>query len=233
MKENKGKEVADEAIRQEVSQPCLMAGDKRKNLSLGFDLRNLPSRRKEKKPKHRSSKPKNVESTPLVSISKLVDIQILDDPEPKDSPVHISSATKARSSSLPSQQVPQNLIGNEDLAWERFGTVVIDADMVVCYNMSLKDFKHSGVHDLFKVCKLFLFFFFLVYISRLVSKVDKYLCSNKTDSQAMSKFIAASKKATDLDKTRILLEKRVKEVKDKSKRWAEVAAKAKEETKEL
>ena len=152
-----------------------MAGDKRKNFSLGVDLRNLPSRRKEKKPKHKSSKPKDVESTPLVSISKLVDIQILDDPKPKDSPVHISSVTKARSSFLPSQQVPQNLIGNEDLAWERFGTVVIDADMVVCYNMSLKDFKHSGVHDLFKVCKLFLFFFFLVYIYRLVSKVDKYL----------------------------------------------------------
>ena len=75
--------------------------------------------------------------------------------------------------------------------------------------------------------------FFWVYISRLVSKVDKYLCSNKTDSQAMSKFIVASKQATDLDKTRILLEKRVKEVKDESKRWAEVAAKAKEETKEL
>ena len=49
----------------------------------------------------------------------------------------------------------------------------------------------------------------------------------------MSKFIAASKQATDLDKTRILLEKRIKEVKDKSKTWAEVAAKAKEEAKEL
>ena len=49
----------------------------------------------------------------------------------------------------------------------------------------------------------------------------------------MSKFIAASRQATDLDKTRILLEKRIKEVKDKSKVWAEVAAKAKEEAKEL
>ena len=43
----------------------------------------------------------------------------------------------------------------------------------------------------------------------------------------MSKFIAASRQATDLDKTRILLEKRIKEVKDESKVWAEVAAKAK------
>ena len=136
-----------------------------KKLVLGVELGNLPSRRREKKPKHKSSKPKDVQSTPLVSVTEPVDVQILDDPEPKDSPVHIPSVTKAHSSSLPSQQVPQNLIGNEDLAWERFGTVVIDADMVVCYNMSLKDFKHSGVHDLFKVCKLFLFFFLGIYIS--------------------------------------------------------------------
>ena len=49
----------------------------------------------------------------------------------------------------------------------------------------------------------------------------------------MSKFIAASRQATKLDKMKILLEKRIKEVKDKSKVWAEVAAKAKEEAKEL
>ena len=49
----------------------------------------------------------------------------------------------------------------------------------------------------------------------------------------MSKFIAASRQAINLDKMRILLEKRIKEVKDKSKRWAEIATKAKEEAKEL
>ena len=41
---------------------------------------------------------------------------------------------------------------------------VTDADVMTCYNMSLKDFKHSGVHDLFKVCKLFLFFFFFFFL---------------------------------------------------------------------
>ena len=49
----------------------------------------------------------------------------------------------------------------------------------------------------------------------------------------MSKFITVSRQATELDKTRILLEKRVKEVKEESKVWAEVAAKAREEAKEL
>ena len=49
----------------------------------------------------------------------------------------------------------------------------------------------------------------------------------------MSKFIAASRQATKLDKTRILLERRIQKVKDESKRWVEVAAKAKDEAKEL
>ena len=49
----------------------------------------------------------------------------------------------------------------------------------------------------------------------------------------MSKFIAASRQATNLDKTRVLLERRIKEVKDESKQWAETAAKANEEAKEL
>ena len=38
MKENKGKEVVNEAVGQEVlPQPHPLMGDKRKNLSLGFD----------------------------------------------------------------------------------------------------------------------------------------------------------------------------------------------------
>ena len=102
MKENNSKEVADDVAGQEASQPRPVAGDKRKNLSLGVDLGNLLSRRREKKPKHKLSKPKDIQSIPLVSISEPVDVQILDDLEPKDSPAHTSSVTKARSSSLPS-----------------------------------------------------------------------------------------------------------------------------------
>ena len=53
--------------------------------------------------------------------------------------------------SQPSQWVPSNIIENEDLAWERFQKAIIDEDINICYDMSLKDFEHSGVHDLFKV----------------------------------------------------------------------------------
>ena len=44
-----------------------------------------------------------------------------------------------------------NLIENEDLAWERFEKVMSDEDIAICYDISLKDFEHSDVHDLFKV----------------------------------------------------------------------------------
>ena len=44
----------------------------------------------------------------------------------------------------------------------------------------------------------------------------------------MSKFIAASRQATGLDKTRVLLETRIQEVKEESKKWAGVVAQAKE-----
>ena len=49
----------------------------------------------------------------------------------------------------------------------------------------------------------------------------------------MSKFIAASRQATGLDKTRVLLEMRIQEVKEESKKWAGVAAQAKEKMTEL
>ena len=65
-----------------------------------------------------------------------------------------SQATPSRTVSTPSQPprtAPSNIIENEDLAWERFKKAVTEEDINACYDMSLKDFEHSGVHDLFKV----------------------------------------------------------------------------------
>ena len=47
-----------------------------------------------------------------------------------------------------------NLIENEDLAWEWFEKVVTDEGVVACYDMSLKEFEHLAVHDIFKVRNL-------------------------------------------------------------------------------
>ena len=62
-----------------------------------------------------------------------------------------------------------NLLENEDLAWERFKKVVTDKDVAVCYDMSLKEFEHSAVDDLFKVCfHYFCSHFILSYFTSLV-----------------------------------------------------------------
>ena len=71
----------------------------------------------------------------------------------------------------------KTFIENEDLAWERFEKVVTNKDVAACYDMSLKDFEHSGIYDLFKVCELF--FFSLIYISRPVNNVYMCILSNK------------------------------------------------------
>jgi len=51
-----------------------------------------------------------------------------------------------------------NLLENKDLAWERFVKAVTGEDVAMCYDMSLKEFEHSAVHDLFKVCNYFYLF---------------------------------------------------------------------------
>ena len=48
----------------------------------------------------------------------------------------------------------------------------------------------------------------------------------------MSKFIAVSRQATELDKTRILLETTIQNVREESKKWAKIATKAKEKATE-
>ena len=61
--------------------------------------------------------------------------------------------TPLSKSTVPGSSQPStNIVENEDLAWERFQMAVQDEDINMCYNMGLKEFEHSGVHDLFKVC---------------------------------------------------------------------------------
>ena len=166
MKEIKGKEVVDKGAK---SQPRLPTGDKRKNISSRVDLGDLPNRRGKEK-KHKSTKPQDVKSPPASNQEFPVQILALD-PEPKDPPSKkISSIVHAPTPSTSSNEVPQHLLGNEDLAWERFSTAVTDVDVGACYNMSLKDFEHFGVHDLFKVI-----FFIYIYISSLTNDADMYL----------------------------------------------------------
>ena len=95
MKENKGKQVVGEAIKQEVqTQPRPAIGDKRKNLSKTIDLENFPSRCKEKRAKHRSSKLEVIKlGLPTLPTSQQLSIQIHDIDSSKPAKVPLSKTT--------------------------------------------------------------------------------------------------------------------------------------------
>ena len=112
MKENKGKEVMDEGVK---SQPRPPTGEKRKNISSRVDLGDLPSRCGREK-KHKSSKPQDVKSPSASNQEFPVQILALD-PESKDPPSKkISSIVHAPTPSTSSKEIPQHLLGTEDLA---------------------------------------------------------------------------------------------------------------------
>ena len=162
MKENKEKEVIGEKSRPETqSQVCPSAGDKRKSLSKNLDIGNLPSRRG-KKAKHMSSQTTKPNLPPPQLSIKIYDVNSSTPTETMPSKTNSSKMT-VPATSQPSPQVPTNIIENENLAWEHFQKAVTDEDINVCYDISLKDFEHSGVHDLFKVIVFCLVFIYIYY----------------------------------------------------------------------
>ena len=46
---------------------------------------------------------------------------------------------------------PSNLVLDENYAWRTFKGIVTDNEVNEYYNMSVKEFERSGIHDLFKV----------------------------------------------------------------------------------
>ena len=155
MKENKEKKVVGEENRPETqTQLRPSTGEKRKPLSKNLDIGNLPSRRG-KKAKHVSSQAVKPNFPPPQSSIRIYDVDSSTPTETTPSKTPPSkthpSKTTAPATSQPSALVPTNIIENENLAWARFQKAVTDEDINVCYDMSLKDFEHSGVHDLFKV----------------------------------------------------------------------------------
>lgn len=148
MKENKGKDLANEGAFQEGedvhSQPCPAGLEKRKALSKTIDMGSLPSRRGNKKPRHGSSKPgiKTSSFIPPTPAKQPSMVQIVD--------VEPSNPPKVTSSKPPSSS-PMTYLRSEGLEWDRFKQAVYDEDIAFCYDMSMKDFERSTVHDLFKV----------------------------------------------------------------------------------
>ena len=115
IKENKGKEIVDEESRPET-QPQVrpLAGDKKRFVSKNLDLGNLPNRRG-KKAKHGSSQ---IVKPNIPSSQQPVKIYEMDSSTPIKTNMSKSPPPKTTmtATSQPSQQVPSNIIENEDLA---------------------------------------------------------------------------------------------------------------------
>ena len=162
MKENKGKETSEgkRAKTQPQYQPEVQkqgrptTGDKRKFLPKNLDLEGLSSCR-DKRTKHSLSKVIKFKPAQFHPPIQVVDVDsstsVESSPSKTPSSKILSSKSTASGSSQPSERTFKNIIENEDLAWERFQMVVLDEDISACYDMGLKEFEHSGVHDLFKV----------------------------------------------------------------------------------
>ena len=106
--------------------------------------------------KHSSSKvvkskpPQSQPSIQIVDVDSSTPIESTSSKTPP-SKIPLSKSTTP-GSSQPYEKTSTNIIENEDLAWEHFQMAVLDENINICYNMGLKEFEHSGVHDLFKVC---------------------------------------------------------------------------------
>ena len=99
-------------------------------------------------------------------------------------PVQTDPPPSAKNSRKPSPSEPSdrpsNLVLDENYAWRMFKGIVTNNEVNECYNMSVREFERSGMHDLFKVsfvrpcvelCSLlsslfyyYYFLFFLTYI---------------------------------------------------------------------
>ena len=162
MKENKGKDVSEgkRPKTQPQDQPKVQtqgrptAGDKRKSLPKNLDLEGVPSRR-DKRAKHSSSKVVKFKPAQFQPPIQVVDVDsstpIESNPSKSPSSKIPSSKSTTSGSSQPSEKTSKNIVENEDLAWERFQMAVLDKDINACYDMGLKEFEHSSVHDPFKV----------------------------------------------------------------------------------
>ena len=158
MRENKEKTVAsrDEDVAAPTAKVASVQARKRKSkpISSTVDLDDLPSRRGHKKQKSsKTSLPKVPKFVPpTVNLDDLlVDVEPVQTIHPiQTDPPPPAKASRKPSSSEPSNR-PSNLVLDEGYAWRTFKGIVTNREVNECYNISVKEFERSGIHDLFKV----------------------------------------------------------------------------------
>ena len=146
-------QIQDDTTPSVVQKPSIQTGT-RKTISSSVDLGDLPSRRGLKK--HKPNK------TPLRKVPKFTPSMVdLDDPMVNVAPVqtippiqyeNLPPPTKASRRAHPSKpsKRPSNLVLDKGYAWKTFKEIITDNEVNSCYNMSMRDFEHSAIHDLLR-----------------------------------------------------------------------------------
>ena len=122
-------------------------------------------------PSHRGPRKQKPSKNPLPKVPKFTPPTVdLDDPAINVVPVQtippgqtdppfLAKTSHKTHPSEPFKQLP-NLVLDEGYEWRTFKGIITDNEVNSCYNMSVKDFERSTVHDLFKVYKFHLLLFY-------------------------------------------------------------------------
>ena len=160
MRENKEKTITS-GDKDVTAPPVIQATSiqtgkrKSKSISSAADLDDLPSRKGPKKQKPgKASLPKVPKFTPpTVNLDDPpVDMEPIQTVHPvqTDPTPPLAKTPCKHHPSKPSER-PSNLVLDESYAWKTFKGIITDNEVNECYNMSVKEFERSGIHDLFKV----------------------------------------------------------------------------------
>ena len=126
-----------------------------------MDLDNLPSHRGPKK-----QRPVKADKATLPKIPKFVPPMVNLDESPVDvepvQTIHLvqtdptpPAKTPRKPHPLEPTDHPSNLVLDENYTWRTFKGIVTDNEVNECYNISVKEFERSGIHDLLRVFSKF------------------------------------------------------------------------------
>ena len=99
----------------------------------------------------------------------LVPVQASSSTVQPENPTPFAAKSPHRIHPLVPVKRPPNLVLDEDYAWETFKGIITDIEVSACYDMSVKDFERSAIHNLFKVL---IFLSFSFYFLRNLQKIS-------------------------------------------------------------
>lgn len=120
-------------------------------MSRTVDVRNLPSHSGPKRlmvasSSHGKTPIIKLDPSPVENPAVVLPFEVLFSEAPSRPDLLLSTVLPAKNLATTSH----TLVRSEALAWNRFKTVLKEDDVMACYDMSIKEFEYSTIHDLFK-----------------------------------------------------------------------------------